>query len=219
MRQDRLTQIYQELLTMSVGLDQAPQLGLQYLSEKMYECRRKQDQVSDLLVEVNRDWSRVKHATRIQKTLVLTLRATNRAGELEVANRDLDGLEGEEDELRILIEAVKAKSSNLRMTSSDIRLLSANTEQLMKMGPVTPSPSTQLKKRPEYPEPAPQIVTELVPVDPIEENRPGDPVEETANSIELLLGETHAETLSPQAIVREESSVRELSIDDILSQM
>jgi hypothetical protein len=110
-----------------------------------------QDQVSSLLTEVNRDFGRIRQAVRNQKAvLALTAEANAQRDAREV----LSSFENEEDDLRYLLEAVKAKSSNLRMTSSDIRLLYGIVEQQIKLGEIQPGRSQFRSAPPQESEPA-----------------------------------------------------------------
>lgn len=93
--------------------------------------------MNDLFVEVNREFSSTRQALRNQKALVALLSAGS--NQAITAEADLVNLVDAEDSLRYLIEAVKAKSSNLRMTSSDFRLLYSIMEQQLKIGEVYPS--------------------------------------------------------------------------------
>ncbi len=174
MLQDRVLQIYMELETLAVPLQQDPQLGLNYLRERMIVCRSMQDRVSNILMEVNRDFGRIRQAVRSQKAV---LNLTNEANLQRPVRDRLDEFENEEDNLRYLMEAVKAKSSNLRMTSSDIRLLYGIVEQQIRLGEIQPGRHRPTQQEQPIPVELSEVTTAIdlsppLPVKPLEEDPP-----------------------------------------------
>lgn len=131
----QVTQIYQELETLAVPLKQDPQLGLQYLRECLMECRRKQDRISELLVQVNRDVSDVRGNVRAFRASVDVARG---APELPALKADLAMWVAREDHLKYLLISVRLRRENLRATSADIRLMVSVIEQQLKLGEVQP---------------------------------------------------------------------------------
>lgn len=100
------------------------------------ECRQKQDRINDLLLKVNQEHSGVRRALRFQKAAIEIAEKGRQSDELKTQLRDL---EDQDDDLRYLGEIVKAKQSNLRMTSSDLRLLCSIVDQRIKLGEIRPS--------------------------------------------------------------------------------
>lgn len=133
---ETIKQIYDELETLSVPLEKNPQRGLSYLKEKMLECRGKQDRVTDLLARVAQLHPAIRTRVRNLKAAVNAAEGSPEVAELHA---ELNDAKDQDDEIRMLMEVVKAKKSNLTMTSSDIRLLYSIVEQQLKLGEVTPT--------------------------------------------------------------------------------
>lgn len=117
---------------MSVVLPQSPQLGFEFYRELLTSVRAHQDRVGDLIIEVNRDFARVK----------ITQRGTRK--QIEIAGPAQAGpfrdtllkIEDEADELRYLLDSLRMKKSNLSGASSDIRLTVSVMESQVKLGEV-----------------------------------------------------------------------------------
>jgi len=102
------------------------------------DCRTKQDRVTDLLLRVNRERSGVRTAIRNLKAQIEVIGNDSEHASLPQLKTDLRSYEDQEDEFRYLTEVITAKQSNLRMTSSDIRLLCSVVEHQIRLGEITP---------------------------------------------------------------------------------
>lgn len=131
MTNERIQEIYSGLDDMVVPLDQTPELGLEYFRDKMHECRRKQDWVADRIVEVNREFSRLRMAIRAGQRAVEIARDS--AQHMDI-RRQLREHEGSAEALKYLTEALKIKIANLKQTGSDIRLIVKVVEQGLESG-------------------------------------------------------------------------------------
>lgn len=132
-----IDQVYQELDLLSVALEMTPELGPTHLREKLLECRRKQDRISKVLVDVNREFSSARARVRALQALVDVARGNSDSPTLKA---ELRGARDVEDQLRYCERAVRLRRENLRATSSDIRLLVNVIEQQIKLGEVQPPP-------------------------------------------------------------------------------
>lgn len=133
---ERISRLYEELETLSVPLEKNPQRGLQYLREKIVECRQKQDRVVDLLVQVRKLHPAVRTSVRNLKAMLHVLQP-NDDRRPDVISQ-LSDVQDQDDEIRYLVEVIHAKRTNLSMTSSDIRLLYSVVEQQLKLGEIQP---------------------------------------------------------------------------------
>ena len=120
MNQQEISQIYQDLDTLEVRLEQTPELGVEYLRDRLLECRVKQNTVTELIVRVNRAYSSVRQQLRAQEAALRHAGTTEQAIRLRVEH---DGMADENDSLKLLLEALSVRRGNLARTSSDIRLL------------------------------------------------------------------------------------------------
>jgi hypothetical protein len=135
----QIQQYYEILEDLKVPLDKSPQRGLAYLRERMIECREKQDRVTDLLAEVRKPYAAIRTQVRNLKASVELAKNTPEIAPLRTALYEWADLD---DEVRYLTDVIKAKASNLKMTSSDIRLLYSVVEQQLKLGEVQPGRHT-----------------------------------------------------------------------------
>jgi hypothetical protein len=85
---------------------------------------------------------------------------------------ELNDAQDQDDEIRYLVEVIKAKQSNLRMTSSDIRLLYSVVEQQLKLGEI--QPGRQSNTSVETDKPA-QIPHSDAPKEPVVERKENVP--------------------------------------------
>lgn len=145
MEQKEISAIYQTLDGLEIRLEQTPELGTEYLRDRLLECREKQNTVTDLIVRVNRAYSAVRQQLRAQET------ALRHAGTTEQAQRmreDRDAMLDEQDALKLLLDALNVRRGNLARTSSDIRLLDKIIEDKFrspappKPAPVRPAPTS-----------------------------------------------------------------------------
>lgn len=143
MTRERVLEIYRELENLVVPVEKDPTLGLTYLREKMVDCRHGQDRIGTLLLEVNRDFSRVRQALRARKTAFTLAKSAGQTQILDDLRNQLNQVEDEFDDLRLLQQVIESRASNMKMTSSDIRLLVSVVETQMKLGEIRadrPSP-------------------------------------------------------------------------------
>lgn len=143
MTTERIHAIYEELKTLTLLIDLAPEMGPEYLLEMLAECRRRQERAITLLVEVRQSRStarRVQRALREQVPLLPSLEAAQAKAEADAA-RDLY------DELTTLESCVNVARSNLRMADSDIRLAERLIEQQRQLGSLRPAtkPATEVE--------------------------------------------------------------------------
>lgn len=201
MNSEEIQKMYQELETLTVKLERSPQRGLSYLHEKMLECREKQDRVGDLLLKVNRVRAGIRRSIRGLKAAIEISAVGENAQQLSEVRNELRTWEDQEDEVRYLSEVILSKQSNLRMTSSDIRLLCSVVEQQIKAGEIVPrrhEGNPMSKEQPTPPtgnEPGIAQINEVVPQTDL--NSP-DPVDSEAPSsvlsIEQFLASDEAES-------------------------
>lgn len=138
-----ISKIYAELETLSVHLEQNPQRGLQYLNDKILECRRAMDRCTDLLTQVRRLHPGIRTSVRNLKAQ-LRLVGTNAQLAAEL-NEQLSTSQDQDDEIRYLVEVIKARLSNLTRTNSDIRLLWSVVELQIKLGEIQPGRLTGIR--------------------------------------------------------------------------
>ena len=97
-----------------------PELGPEYLKDRLLECREKQNLCTDLIVKVNRAYSSVRQALRAQNAALHHAEGSTQATRLrDEQQRMVD----EQDSLKLLLDALNVRRGNLARTSSDIRLL------------------------------------------------------------------------------------------------
>lgn len=160
------------------------------------DCRRMQDRATDLLLLVNKNHAGARTAVRNLKAQItilegeednLTVGGSNNETVMEgLRNSKQEMLiyEAQDDELRFLGEVVRSKQSNLKMTSSDIRLLCAVVNDQIRLGEIQPGnrrgspvePKPEPAKQPEEPvkiETNP--INETVPLTVEKEPGPIDP--------------------------------------------
>lgn len=137
MTPERVTTIYAELDTLAVTLEQRPELGSVYLLERLMECRRKQDRISEILVLINRELSVTRCAAR---TLRASIDVIGRSKDTILLRAELQPYVDDEDTLKYLLASVRLRRENLRATSSDIRVMVNVVDQLRKLGEVQPPP-------------------------------------------------------------------------------
>jgi hypothetical protein len=204
MTKDEIQNLYHQLETLSVRVERNSQRGLGYLADRMMECRQKQDQATDILLKVNRAHATARTSAKSIKSqisIIDSLPEQQRAehGSLTELKERLNVWESEEDELRFLGEVVRAKISNLKMTSSDIRLLCSVVEQQIRLGEIQPERGRGTMEKPKT-EPVPQpqptteseatSVSETVPQPDLGLSIPADSgVESTVSSIEDFLAD------------------------------
>jgi hypothetical protein len=134
---ERIHAIYEELKTLSMLIDLAPEMGPEYLLTSLADCRRRQERAVALLVEVRQARTaarRIHRALRERVTLVSGLEGQTLKVEADEA-RDLY------DELTTVESCVNVVRSNLRMADSDIRLAERLVEQQRQLGSLKPPPS------------------------------------------------------------------------------
>ncbi len=162
MTKEEISQIYDQLTELEIQLIQTPELGTEYLRDKLLECRQKQNTVTELIVRVNRAYSAARQAVRAQETACRVAGVSQRGVELR---DELATMLDERDALKYLIEALNVRRANLGRTSSDIRLMNgiietelnnANAGQQRKNKPAPPPP----------PEPTPAAEKRLGPQEP-----------------------------------------------------
>jgi len=138
-------------------------MGLSYFREKIVECRQKQDRVNDLLLDINQYKTGLRRAlTSSQAERQLLLDSKSETTQLDSKLKQLEGLVSE---VRWVLEVIEAKRSNLRMTSSDIRLLCSIVDQQIKSGEVKPGSYVGSSNIQE---------TALLPGKPVDPNNPQD---------------------------------------------
>ena len=121
MTQAEIQAIYQEIETMSVGLEtQAPELGPLYYLERVQECRRAQDRVTDLTVKVTRALSEALAHLRASNAGVEIAQDLTTLTEFRTAAKLHDA---EADDLRLLSKSLEVRRANLRQMASDVRLM------------------------------------------------------------------------------------------------
>lgn len=168
---ERISQLYSELETLSVPLEKNPQRGLQYLREKIVECRTMQDRAADMLIQVRKLHPAVRTAVRNYKGMLHLMEQLDpRRAEV---NTSLSEVQDQDDEIRYLVEVIKAKQSNLKMTSSDIRLLYSVVEQQLKLGEIQPGRQGEVRTElTKSSEPPPRENAEAPGQAPIERDSP-----------------------------------------------
>lgn len=120
MTPQEISQIYEELERLEIKLEQAAVLGTEYLTDKLLECRQKQNTVTDIIVKTNRAYSGARMAVRAQEAAVRVAGMSARGAELR---DELSKMLDERDSLKYLLEALSVRRANLGRTSSDIRLM------------------------------------------------------------------------------------------------
>ena len=138
MNADEIAAVYQELGDATLRLDFQVERGPQYLLEQLQECRRKQDQISQLQVRIQRELAGVKRARRAARALVALNQRHPESAAFETAKADLEQAENQYDELTALRDAVAVARGTLRATDSDIRLSASLVDMQMKLGQVRP---------------------------------------------------------------------------------
>lgn len=155
MTPQEISQIYETLERLEIKLEQIPEMGTEYLKDKLLECRQKQNTVTDLIVKTNRAYSGSRMAVRAQEAAVRVAGMSARGAELR---EQLSTMLDERDSLKYLLEALSVRRANLGRTSSDIRLMAGIIEQESRPGNANAGP-----QRPAPPPPPP---TSLPPLDP-----------------------------------------------------
>lgn len=154
MTPEAISQTYEMLERLEIKLEQTPELGTEYLKDKLLECRQKQNTVTDLIVKTNRAYSGARMAVRAQESAVRVAGQSQRGPELR---DELLKMLDERDALKYLLEALNVRRANLGRTSSDIRLMAGIIEQESRPGVASAGP--------ERPKPAPPVPTALPPLD------------------------------------------------------
>jgi hypothetical protein len=126
-----MTQIYEEISLMRVGLDPNPNRGLQYVMERLTLCRAMQDRAAELLLRSRLALSEVLKETLVQK-------ATHRLAETEVTTTRLEQLAIEKEAHATLVDLIKLQVALLTRTATDIRLLGKLTQDQIKLGEIDP---------------------------------------------------------------------------------
>ena len=143
---EEISQVYQTLETLEIKLEQTPELGTEYLTDRLLECRQKQNTVTDLIVKANRAYSASRQAVRAQEAICRMAGMSERAKE---HRDDLAKMLDERDALKYLLEALAVRRANLGRTSSDIRLMAGIIDAERRpgnanAGPQRPTPAPQM---------------------------------------------------------------------------
>ncbi len=161
MTPEEISQIYDQLTELEIRLEQKPELGTDYLKDKLLECRQKQNTVTDLIVRINRAYSAARQAVRAQEAAVRVAGVSQRGAELR---DELGKMHDERDALKYLIEALNVRRANLGRTSSDIRLMNGIIET--EMGNANAG-QRRPPVKPPAPTPQPETTAPAAPAPPV----------------------------------------------------
>jgi len=141
----------------------------------------------------------VRTAVRNLKAQIQLLESSTQRDQIPAVIVELNDANDQDDEIRYLVEVIKAKQSNLRMTSSDIRLLYSVVEQQLKLGEIQPGRHNESRMSSSQQVQMPPVETAEAPPIAPESNHPqvdsqspiqtDSPHSEDVLSIEKFLGE------------------------------
>lgn len=143
MTPERLTEIYAYLSTATLTVDASTQRGPDYLQDQLQTCRRMQDAVVQIQIEVHRALAATKRGRRAARSLVALHKKHPESVGYTAARDDLDQLEGAHDDLVGLMASVSVARGNLRATDSDIRLSATLMELQVRLGVIRPATADQ----------------------------------------------------------------------------
>lgn len=112
--------IYDEMSTLTVHLTMAPELGPDYLKEKLTECRQKQNRTLELFLRLSRATSTLRLRLQSARQAV---KVAGGSAQAEEFRRQIPGLSDEFDSCRFALEALKVVRSNLNRVQTEIRTL------------------------------------------------------------------------------------------------
>lgn len=168
MTPQEISQVYQELESLEVRLAHVPELGQHYLTDRMVECREKQNRITELFVKTNQAYSAALRAKRAQEKALQQAATSEQSARLR---QDLSDLLDEYDSTKLLLEAIRVRRQNLARTSIDIRALSQIVTEQRRLGSVVggkdkpEDPTT-----PEPPEAPGPVLTADLPENAVVEN-------------------------------------------------
>lgn len=160
---EEITATYGELETMFVPLRPEPELGLDYIKERLALCRAMQDRLAELRLKTNQHLTDVLERSLKAKAL-LEVQSTpdmkNSARELEIVKQ----------RHAMLVKMIGYQMQVLGRTAMDIRLLHDITKQQIQRGEINPHDSPQIIQQVD---PA-EMVQEFSPsvIGPIEKQEP-----------------------------------------------
>jgi hypothetical protein len=118
---DEIAALYDEMETLTVGLTLAPELGPDYLKEKISECRQKQNRALTLFLRLSREASTLRLRLQAAREAVRIAGASPQAQEFR---RQVADLTDEFESARYAFGVLKVVRSNLIRTQTEIRTLS-----------------------------------------------------------------------------------------------
>lgn len=121
MTKDEIAALYDEMETLTVGLTLAPELGPDYLKEKISECRQKQNRALTLFLRLSREASTLRLRLQAAREAVKIAGASPQAQEFR---RQMADLTDEFESARYAFGVLKVVRSNLIRTQTEIRTLS-----------------------------------------------------------------------------------------------
>jgi hypothetical protein len=137
----RREEVYLRLRDLQViDMDHAVERGPSYLLERLKQCRRQQDEVLTLSVEIKRATSKAKIASRMAKSAMAWTDQRD-ASRKQALKDEYETALSDFDELRTLEEVAAISRMNLRTADSDIRLGAQLLEQQIKLGVITTPPA------------------------------------------------------------------------------
>lgn len=158
----RVQEIFAGLGEMNVVLDQTPELGLEYFKQRMFDCRRHNDLLTEWLIELNRDMSSARRSLRAAE---VSKELARDSSQMKILRDEVRELQGRVEDLRYLEVAIKVKQSNLKQIGSDIRLIVGIVQDGLRYGggEVQPGDKTApVGRKPVKPKPN-RVVVEAPP--------------------------------------------------------
>jgi len=139
MNAEAMSKVYDEIGTLRVVLDPNPNLGLQYVKERLALCRAMQDRCGELQLYCNRALGDV-----LSEGLVVKME--HRLSKTAASEQRVLSVMGEKVEHKMLADMVKMARTLLGRTAMDIRLLATLTTEQLKLGEIDPKEAGLVKE-------------------------------------------------------------------------